>query len=76
MTAATAQARYRPHRVVVCARRNLKLGSIQIIENTPDGEPCEQPCRIIRRVSKAAYLLQWPHPVAVRGNFFFEVETD
>jgi hypothetical protein len=52
------------------------LGSIQIIENTPDGEPCEQPCRIIRRVSKAAYLLQWPHPVAVRGNFFFEVETD
>ena len=61
---------------VVASWASLKIGSIQIVHRDPEGNPIEQPCRIVARRSRSDYNRQWPLTVKAAGRFFYAVETD
>lgn len=73
MTAAPAHERL----PVVASWVMLKIGSTQVVQTGPRGEQIEQPVVVVRRVTKADYVAQWPgEMVPIRGRFFYEVYTD
>ena len=62
---------------IVASWSRLRIGSIQVVHTGPRSESIEQPVMIVRIVTKADYVAQWPgEMVPIRGRFFYEVTTD
>ena len=59
--------------VVACWKR-LKVPSIQLVTIDPEG--IEQPCVILKEVTRDEYNAQFTGPVRAAGRFFYQVRTD